>query len=60
MAGKSQFRSARRLTFQLDLRLLGYLERIVDLDPQIPDGAFELRMTEKQLNRSKVLGPPID
>ena len=31
---------------QLDLGLLGYLERVVNVNPEVADGAFELAVTE--------------
>jgi hypothetical protein len=37
-----------------DLRLLSDLEGIIDLDPKILHGAFELSMPKKQLNCSKI------
>jgi hypothetical protein len=40
--------------------LLGDFQRIVDLDPEIPDGAFEFGMAEKELNSTEILGPPVD
>jgi hypothetical protein len=40
--------------------LLGYLKGVVDLDPQISNGAFELGIPEEKLYRPKVLGPPVD
>lgn len=43
-----------------DLRLLRHFERIVYLDVEIPDGAFQLCMPEQQLNRSQVLRVPIN
>ena len=44
----------------LHLRLLGNLQCIVNFDPQIPDGAFELRVSEQQLNGSEILSPSVD
>ena len=35
-------------------------ESVIDLDPEIPDGAFELRMSEQKLNRSKVTSLSVD
>ena len=31
---------------QLDLGLFGYFERVVNFNPDVADGAFELAMTE--------------
>jgi hypothetical protein len=37
----------RQLPFgQLDLGLFSYLERVVNVNPEVADGAFELAMTE--------------
>jgi hypothetical protein len=36
------------------------VESIIHLDPEIPDGAFELRMSEQKLNRSKVTSLSVD
>jgi class 3 adenylate cyclase len=33
---------------------------IVDLDPEIPDGALDLRVSEKQLDRSQIAGLAVD
>src|SRR5438094_6924117 len=44
----------------LDLGLLSDLQRIVDLDAEIPNYAFEFRVPEQQLNGSEISGPPID
>src|SRR5271154_4713353 len=40
------------LSSQLDL--LGNAERVVDLDPEVANRAFELRMPEQQLDRSQI------
>ena len=40
------------LFFRLDL--LGNAERVVNLDAEIADGAFELCVSKQQLNRSQV------
>ena len=42
-------------THQLDLGLLRDLESVVDHNPEIPDGAFELRVPEEKLDGSEVL-----
>jgi hypothetical protein len=39
----------------LRLCLLGDLQSIVDLDPEIPDGAFELRMSEQSCAIIRIL-----
>jgi hypothetical protein len=41
-----------------DLGLLRDLKSIIDLDPKIPYGAFELSMPQKQLNCSKIFCSP--
>ena len=40
-------------TTRLDLGLLGDLQGIVNLDAEIPDGTFELRVPEQQLHAIK-------
>jgi len=44
----------RPLLLSSQLNLLGNAERVVDLDPEVTNRAFELRMPEQQLNRSQV------
>jgi hypothetical protein len=34
----------------LDINLLSYRKRIVDLDPEIPNGVFDFCMAEQDLN----------
>lgn len=41
---------------QLHLGLLGNLQRVVDLGSEIPDGAFELPVSEQALHRAEILG----
>jgi hypothetical protein len=48
--------SSRRSEFDL----LWDAERIVDLDAQVSDGAFELRMTKQQLHCSQIAGLLVD
>ena len=43
-----------------DFGLLGDLERVVNLNAEIPDGAFKLRVAEEQLYGSEVAGSPVD
>lgn len=43
-----------------NLDLLCHLKRIVDLDAEIANGAFQLRIPEQQLYRPKVLRPAVD
>jgi len=45
---------------QLDLGLLGNLERVVNLDAKVPHGAFQFRMAQEQLHGSQVPGSGID
>jgi hypothetical protein len=40
--------------------LLRNLQCIVDLDPEISDGAFKLRMSEQKLHSPELLGPSVD
>ena len=44
----------------LDLGLLRDLKCVVDLDPEIPDGALQLRVTKQQLDGPDVLDPLVD
>ena len=39
--------------------MLRDLQSIVDLDPEIPDGGFELGMAEDELNGPEIPCPPI-
>lgn len=43
-----------------DVDLLRDFDRVINLDAEIPDGAFDLRVTEQKLNRAKISGSPID
>src|SRR5208282_5413414 len=43
-----------------ELDLLRQSQGIIDLDPEIPDGALDLRVSEKQLNRSQIAGLAVD
>jgi hypothetical protein len=45
---------------RLHLGLLCDLQRIVDLDAEIPDGAFELGMPKEKLNGSKIPSASVD
>jgi hypothetical protein len=40
--------------------LLGYGERVVDLDAEISDSAFDLGVTEQELYGSQIASAPID
>jgi hypothetical protein len=42
-----------------DIYLFGNSERVINLDAEVSDGAFYLRMAEKQLNRPEISGPPV-
>src|SRR5260370_24029962 len=44
----------RRLVLSSQLDLLGDAERVIDLDAEIADRAFELRVPEEKLNRPQV------
>jgi hypothetical protein len=52
--------SGHALPGHSDLDLLGYGKRIVDLDTQIADGAFDLGMAEEQLEGTQISGAAID
>ena len=43
---------------ELHLGLLGDLQRVVDLDAEVSDGALKLRVPQ-QLDRSEILGPAV-
>jgi hypothetical protein len=43
-----------------ELDLLRQGKGIIDLDPEIPDGALDLRVSEKQLDRSQIAGLAVD
>lgn len=45
---------------ELHLSLLGDLQRIVDLDSEVSDGALKFAVAEEKLNRPQVPGPPVD
>src|SRR6266480_7536283 len=55
---RTRWRSLTSLA-NLHLGLLGDLQRIVDLDTEIPHGAFEFRMPEQKLNGSQISGSPL-
>src|SRR5438128_12478499 len=44
----------------LHLRLLGDLQSVVDLDSEIPDGAFKFRVPKQELNGPEIPGPPVN
>src|SRR3954470_7703185 len=43
-----------------DINLLRYRERVIDLNAQISDGAFDLCVAEQELDGPKTAGAPID
>ena len=43
-----------------DLDLLSNLDRVVDFDAKISNGAFDLRMPEQKLRSSEVACSPVD
>ena len=44
----------------LHFRLFGHLERVIDLDAEVSNGAFDLRMVEEQLYSAQILRAAID
>jgi hypothetical protein len=44
----------------LHLRLLRHFESVVDLDPKAADCAFQLGVSERQVDRSKILRATVD
>ena len=47
-------------TLWLYLGLFGNLQCIVNFNPQVPYGAFQLRVAQQQLHCPQVLGSPVD
>lgn len=47
-------------TMRLDLRLLGDLQGIFNLDAEVPGGTLELGVSEQQLDRPVIPGPSVD
>ena len=45
---------------KLHLSLLGDLQRVVDLDSEVSDGALKFAVAEQKLNRPEIPGPPVD
>jgi hypothetical protein len=43
-----------------DINLFRYCQRVIDLDAEIPDRAFDLGMPEQELDHPQVARPPID
>ena len=50
----------RTHTKQLDLNTFCYLQRIFDLDTKVPHGARHIRVSQQQLDGSKILGLLVD
>jgi len=40
--------------------LFRYGKGIIDLDAKVPDGAFDLCMTEQELHGAQIAGTPVD
>ena len=57
---REKWQGASALPSSSYVNFLRNIQGIVHLNAQIPDGAFNLRMSKEQLNRSKVPGSPID
>ena len=59
-------RAAEHVSFQgyrvndSDVDFLRDLDRIIDLDAEIPHRALDLRVPEEQLNCAEIAGSPID
>jgi transposase len=45
--------------YQSDFSLLSHFERVIDLDPEVSDGTFELGMAWQKLNSAQILCPSI-
>jgi len=43
-----------------DVDLLGNGQRVIDLDPEIPDRALDFAMSKKKLDGAKISGSPVD
>ena len=43
-----------------DINLFRYCQGVIDLNAEIPDRAFDLRMAEQELDSPQVARPPID
>jgi hypothetical protein len=51
--------SGHALPFGSDINLLGNGEGVVNLDTEVSDGAFYLRVPEEELNRPQIAGAPV-
>jgi hypothetical protein len=43
-----------------DINLFRYCERVIDLDAEIPDCAFDLGMPKQELDGSEIASAPVD
>ncbi len=43
-----------------DINLFRYGQGVIDLDAEVPDGAFDLGVAEQKLRGSQVTGTPVD
>ena len=57
---QASFRPEADVPVFSDISLLRQLERVVQFDAEIPNGAFNLGVTKKQLHRAQVVGSAID
>ena len=48
------------MAVQLDFRLFRYLKRVINLDSKVSNRAFQLAMSEQELNSPKVFRSPVD
>ena len=53
-------RTCRLCPGSSDVNLLRYGQGIIDLDAEVPDGAFDLCVTEQEPSGSQVAGAPVD
>jgi hypothetical protein len=60
MSGGSSTLTSRSLSKSLNLRALGESERIVNIDAQTSNGAFNLGVAQKNLNGAQVASPPVN
>lgn len=44
----------------LDFGLLGHLQRVIHLDPEVPDSALEPGVPEQHLHSAEILGTAVD
>jgi len=55
-----QVRYRRERVNRSDVDLLRDLDRVIDLDAEIPDGRLDFRMTEQELYRTKISCSAVD